>query len=194
MAVTLGSTGVTFPDATIQTTAAGASGSLIFLSSVTASASSTVDLTTTINSTYSSYMVTVTDVRVSETTNIHLRYRVAGSFISLSNYTSLYMQPATTAAVSSTKVGESFIRICESVSASSGNSLNLTMFLANPSGTSYYHQVYGDGSFVNDTPNLARIIFCGYYTSSAAVDGIRFLPQYGTFTTGTFKLYGIKNS
>ena len=85
MAVTLGSTGVTFPDASIQTTAAGAS-ALVLISTLTASASSS--LTWTGLTTYNNYLVILDSLvpTIAEALELRLGYGgtptySAGSFI-----------------------------------------------------------------------------------------------------------------
>ena len=64
MAVTLGSTGVTFPDASIQTTAAGAS-ALVYISQAVASNSATVSFTGL--TAYDNYMVIFSKIAPSST-------------------------------------------------------------------------------------------------------------------------------
>jgi hypothetical protein len=64
MAVTLGSTGITFPDATTQTTAAtaGSPAGMVLVQTVTASSSATLEVTG-FSSTYDNYILKVTGFR-----------------------------------------------------------------------------------------------------------------------------------
>jgi hypothetical protein len=69
------------------------------------------------------------------------------------------------------------------------------MYVPNPASTTANKRVFGDFVYQGETSNaLTKSSFAGTYTGSAsALTGVRFLPDGGTMS-GTFRLYGIKNS
>ena len=68
------------------------------------------------------------------------------------------------------------------------------MWLFNPASTVYVKhfisKVHNSQSDDHATTNFAA----GYCNVTAAIDAVQFSPNTGSFETGTFKLYGIKDS
>ena len=68
------------------------------------------------------------------------------------------------------------------------------MWLFNPSSTTYvkhfFSKIHNSQSDDHATTNFTA----GYCNVTAAIDGVQFSPNTGSFETGTFKLYGIKDS
>jgi hypothetical protein len=187
----------------LQTNGAGAptwvappaGGSMIFLSTVTASSSSTVDIETTFDSTYDEYVIKVSNL-IPDTSNIQLvsRLKVGGSYDTGSNYSS--------AAVMMTSAGDTY----------AGNDGGTTIFLApaniganrptsfeyrvhSPASTSYAKGVDWAGFFYRNGATLgAWFAGGGVNSSTSALTGVRFYLTSGVITAGTFRLYGIKKS
>jgi len=94
MAVSLVSTGVQFPDNTIQTTAAGGSSSpWVYISTTTASNAASIALTSGIDATYNTYMVVI-DYLYGAATDQDLLFKIYynGSLQNLNYYFSTYGQ------------------------------------------------------------------------------------------------------
>jgi hypothetical protein len=187
----------------LQTNGAGAptwvappaGGSMIFLSTVTASSSSTVDIETTFDSTYDEYVIKVSNF-IPDTSNVGIRSRlkVGGSYDTGSNYSS--------AAVTMNNTGDSY----------SGNEGGTTIFVSSdtiganrptsfeyrvhsPASTSYAKGVDWAGFFYRNGATLgAWFAGGGANSSTSALTGVRFYLTSGVITAGTFRLYGIKKS
>jgi hypothetical protein len=168
---------------------------MIFLSTVTASSSSTVDIETTFDSTYDEYVIKVSNF-IPDTSNVGIksRLKVGGSYDSGSNYSS--------AAVTMTSSGDTY----------NGNDGGTTIFMSSeaiganrptsfefrvhsPASTSYAKGVDWAGFFYrNGATSGAWFAGGGVNSSTSALTGVRFYLTSGVITAGTFRLYGIKKS
>jgi len=178
------------------TWAAPSGGSLIYLSSVSASGS-TVDVESTFNSTYDVYLLVASAITVSDTNSIiGARLKIGGSYISTGTYPTFRMQPesSSNAFAGSGDTAATTIRIIGNVDNVANASANFSMYIYSPSSTTLSKMVVWTAASV-DTNTYVRLSYgAGFNTGTAAMTGIRFLPVSGTFTSGTFRLYGIKNS
>ena len=196
MAVSLISTGVQFPDATIQTTAAGASG-LVYVSQVVASNSSTVDFTGL--TAYDNYLVIFSKVFPDTPSIINFYMRTStnnGSTYASTNYKwTLDLGNAvinqTTGVADATNIWLSPDNMNASV-PSSQISGQVTLNLKN--GTSYDFFAWGQSTEINDNPNFRIAASYSYRAETSATNAIRFRFSSGNITSGTFRLYGIANS
>lgn len=196
MATSLVSTGVQFPDSTIQTTAAGASG-LTLLSTVTASSSSTVNIETGIGSSYDFYLITVTNVTTDANGIFRGRMKLGGSYRTDGYYAMSnggYAGGSGNLAVNQNSA-DSFQLALSNISSVTNSTLSGEFWFSNPTSTSVlklanwvfggynydggsYHTIQGTGGNGN------------YTGSSAVLTGIQFSFTSGTVVTGTFRLYG----
>jgi len=174
-------------------------GAWTYLSTVTASAASTADVETTFNSTYDQYAIIGSGVSISSAgQNFQIRLKIGGSYITNSTYGYCYRFMTgfnTTEYPGSSDDAASEIRFCESLSASTSKTSNFIVYVSNPSSTSLVKNIYWTGQFSYDTPNQS-VIYCSgaaRNTNTGALTGVRFFPSAGT-VSGTFRLYGIKNS
>jgi hypothetical protein len=179
-----------------STPATPASGSLIYLSSVSASGAS-VDIETTFNSTYDVYLLVANGITVSDTNGvIAARLKIGGSYITSGTYPAFRMQPESqsNAFAGAGDTAQTSIRIIGNVGNDANSSASFSMYIYYPSNTTISKMVVWTGASV-DTSTYARLSYgAGFNTGTAAMTGIRFLPLSGTFSSGTFRLYGIKNS
>jgi hypothetical protein len=195
MAVSLVSTGVQFPDSTIQTTAAGGSGALIFLSSATASSSATVDLETTFNSTYDQYLITISAL-LPATNNVDFQaqFKQGGSYRTAGyKFHTAYLR--STDSAYNAVVGESASQIRLAPNMSSSFVSNYQFIVASPT-VADMPRIYGDGtSFFASNGTIARNLTMGFQAdTSGAIQGVRFKMSSGNVASGVFRLYGIKNN
>ena len=72
-------------------------------------------------------------------------------------------------------------------------SMNGTLHLFNPSSTTFVKHFISRATRMNNT-NFAEHLHAGYVNSTSAVDAVQFKFANGNISTGTIKLYGIKDS
>ena len=90
--------------------------------------------------------------------------------------------------------GTGFQDICNNAGADADQSANGSMFLYNPSSTTFVKNFMTDINF-NEYSNYSVRDFCaGYGNTTSAVDAIQFKFESGNIDSGTFKLYGIRDS
>lgn len=183
------------------TWAAAGGGSWIYLSTVTASAASTVDVETTFNSTYDMYALIFSGFYFDSggASTIRFRLKINGSYQTSADYgfAAFTAESTTTGRAGSsgtaTSIGTGF---GYNYGGNSSNYASGTIYIQKPELTSTYKNIWGDIGGQSST-SFVRDIFTGGYMSntSSTLTGIRFIPANGSSTmTGTFRLYGIKNS
>lgn len=165
------------------------------LSSVTASASSTIDLETTFNSTYDYYMIVADGVRVStDGANILMRAKVGGAYDTGTNYDHHSSQSlsSTSTYSGSAATAQSSILIANSVGNAAARSASFIVDIYHPASTSLQKQFSWRGISTSTGGNARTAFGAGANTSTAALTGIRFYPSAGNLSVGNFRLYGVK--
>lgn len=196
MATSLVSTGVQFPDSTIQTTAAGAS-ALKLLSTVTASSSSTVELETGIGSTYDFYLITVSNVTTDANGIFKARLKVDGSYNTSAYYGSANGGYSGGGNYALAMGGDPALYTAISyISSTSGSTLSGEFWFSNPTSTSVYKTTNWVFSGLDATSPSAWTTqgAGGYMGSTSALTGVRFYFTTGSIVTGTFRLYGFSKT
>jgi len=207
MAVSLVSTGIQFPDASIQTTAAsaGSPSAMVYLSTVTiTSNTANVDIENAFNSTYSTYVIIANNVNANASSNnsrLYCRLKVGGTY-----QTSGYRWQMTDntsgsgssfSGAGSANYSESYIMLARDLGTSTLN-WSSVMYITNPAGTSDQKNIYGAGGYLNTGPyQINNTYSASYYASNAALTGVRFYidpNSGGNISSGTWRLYGIKAS
>lgn len=175
---------------------AASSGALTFLSSVTASSSSTVDIETTIDSTYGSYLLVVTGLRPSiDGAKLLCRFKVAGSYYAADYYfVGVTTNSGATTYSSVTNGGVAGIEFGSLLGKDPGRNMNFNFSIFNPSSTTLYKLVRWDGAGFGSGGYLDNFQGFGGMYNTDAFNGVRFYTSSGTIATGTFRLYGIANS
>ena len=174
------------------TWAAASSGALVLLSTVTASASATVDVETGFSSTYDDYMITVSGLFSSTSSSSLLgRLKLSGTY----NTTGMYYWNTATRQVNGSGQTPEYAGGDTSfqLSAASGlggsliDNFSMSMFLleVNNSGTK---NIYTNGAYTTNNNKGGGTL--GYANTNIVVTGVRFFASAGNLT-GTFKLYGI---
>jgi len=184
----------------LQTNGAGAptwatpsTGALVLLSTVTASASATVDVETTFNSTYDVYKIFADGVfAATDNVEVYCRFKLGGAYATSGykyNYSgwnqasNAWVGNGTQSATENTLVGQT------------GNSQPMTLEITiyNPSSTTIQKNVIWTGAFTRNTATPNYQSFQGTATNTAvtAFTGFRFYFSSGNVTSGTFRLYGI---
>ena len=166
---------------------------LTLLSTATASASSAIDFTSLLSSTYDEYWLIGQDVSVSNN-NAHVRLQYStnnGSSWLTSGYQGSYVGFADT----STFVGEEAttgITLLYNLEAGNADASSFVARISNVNSASYkstnvqaaaYDRTYGNSPAVG----------AGQYTgATTAINALRILPSTGTIDAGTFRLYGVR--
>ena len=172
-------------------------GSWIYLS-VTASSSSTVDIETTFDSTYDTYVIVASDVKVSVDSDIlGMRLKIGGVYLSGANYSAFTVNSSSTGAtvVGVNDFGNTRVRLVNGQGSDVGEVSNFTIYFGPTSGTTNYKQFYWTGTYTasNGSPRMTH--GSGAVAGdTGALTGVRFLTDSGNIASGTFRLYGIKKN
>jgi hypothetical protein len=195
-----GATNVTLPTSgTLATTSdIATAGALALLSTVTASASSTVDVESTFSSTYDAYLLVASGIKTSaDGAVLQSTMKIGGAYDTGNNYK---YHCATLKSDASTYVGDASgasgsINIMNSGIGNAANEgASFSMMIFNPSSTTLSKRVTWHGSGI--TAAGLEVCYTGsaHNTGTASLTGIRFFPSSGNIASGSFRLYGIKNS
>ena len=173
---------------------------LTLLSTVIASSSSTVDIETTFDSTYDTYVIYVTDLEMSaQSEYIKVRLKLGGVYKQNGNSYSYHYQ-----ASHSNNAG--YIGVAagseDRIQINSGMTNNTAeggfdglFYIQDPSNTrtNYRHRIMWQSVYVNNSNNVTTNSGAARHSGAGTgpMTGIRFFPSGGTFTKGTFRLYGI---
>ena len=194
------------------------SSDFVLLATTTASSSSSVSFDGYFSGTYENYKVIFNSVKASTAQYFRMRFRQSnadatsslylGGWIGMRQYhdgTGYYLteRNAYHNDYSSTG-GFNYISPAYGngedsnlqVNSTANTSVNGEIFLYNPLSTSNFKYSKIDLCYraTGDSWNGSLSFVNGFitYESATALSGISFMPSTGTFTTGTFKLYGIK--
>ena len=181
-----------------------ATGSMVLLSTSTASSSSTIDFTSGIDSTYKEYIFKFIDIhqsndgadfqfQVDTGTNTSYNQTITSAgFLS-------YHQEDGSAAALNVHAGSAVLHqetVFQDMGRSLGNdndqSLNGYLHIFEPSSSTFVKHFMGAiNEAANDNGTNQRF-FSGYINTTTAVTRVRFQADAGTIDSGTIKLYGIK--
>ena len=176
-------------------------GSLNLISTSTASSSSTIDITSGIDSTYKEYVFKFINIHpatdgailqcngrdggssfdATKTTTFFYAYHDEGDSDTTLEYNASYDIAQSTSA----------FRISNLLGNGNDESYSGTMHLFDPSNTTFVKHfilrasMYQSGSYSFDI-NVA-----GYFNTTSAIDGLQFSMSSGNIDSGTFKLYGV---
>ena len=175
---------------------APAANGLVWLSTVTASASATVDIETTFNSTYDNYLLVASHITTSDTfVNIDCRLKLGGAYVTASDYY-FAMTAVSSGAGANVYTGEApgaatRIRI---IQGSGGNASHRCGFSMNiPILGTVFRTVEWHGYNARGETEHRLAAGAGMCANTGALTGVRIYATTGTIS-GTFRLYGIANS
>lgn len=198
--------GITNDSVSAVTSFANASGgTLILLSTQTASNSATISFTTGLDSTYDAYEFHFINIRPA---NDRVDFQFNGSTDSGSNYN---VTKTTTTFFSAHNEGDTVTALSydtgidlaqstafQTLSTNQGNGADEcctgTLQIFNPSSTTYVkHFIFTGNHYANDD-YMVNDFMAGYFNTTSAVNAIQFKMSSGNITDGIFKLYGVKKS
>ena len=185
------STGVTFPDATVQTTAANPAG-LVLISTVTASGASTVTVTG-FSATYVSYMIIGQGVYPG-TADISLGMQINGATSNHKGICAYAQSGITTWAIEA--AATTGIVINRATLSGSNDACNFEIFLPNAVGGNGYKNVNGSANSYDTLSGKSTYsTFGGTYLSTSDITSVVISMLSGGNTIyGTLKLYGFRNT
>jgi len=167
-----------------------AGGAMVLLSTVTASAASTVDIETTFDSTYDNYIIMGEASVSNDGGAFRVRYKLGGSYVtSAYQYHTNVSKSGSTAYLGIQAVNDSYIQFNDSVGNASDESIQFSLNITNPANTSKRKLCYWDSAAIWTGGEVKTARGVGTNTGTGALTGVRFYSQ-GTLT-GTFRLYGI---
>jgi hypothetical protein len=180
--------------------AAAGGGAWTYLSTVTASNSATVDIETTFNSTYENYAIVASSVRpVSNAVSLRARQKQDGAYVE-DNYQyhlsiSITTDPAYAGAANGNTTAYLVANSLRDASGGTQGGASFIMYIPNPSNTALQKTVFSTGVANTSSIGCAHMTLAGSnFGSTSAITGIRFFMSSGNINSGTFRLYGIKNS
>lgn len=192
----------------------GGSGSFVYITSVTASSSATVDFSNYLTSTYNNYLITFENyVPANNATILQCRVGTGGAptwqttnysgtviAVSMSTSTGTNGSNVLTA---NTATSTTFIEItlnragCFVSNTATGGSAGI-IYITNVNDSANDKTVFGSGSFLvvgaSSGVASAPMSFGGRWNGATVLTSFRLIQSAGNIATGTFRLYGIKNS
>ena len=184
--------------------ASGFGGTLILLSTQTASASATISFTTGLDSTYDEYIFKFINIHPS-VDSADLNFNMSTD--SGSNYnvtkTTTFFRAIHSEAGADGSVGydtgydlaqsTSFQTIMQYIGNANDESASGFLTLFNPSSTTYVKHFIATTNKTGSTYNGNNFI-AGYGNTTSAVNAVRFQMSSGNIDDGVIKLYGVKKS
>ncbi len=177
-------------------------GSLVLLTTETASGSSTISFTSDIDDTYDEYVFKFYNIHPSGTN----RFQFNGSIDAGSNYN---VTKTTTVFIAGMRedgadnaltyqagddhaqqTGFQDLMAYGNQDADNDHSLNGTIYLFKPSSTTFVKHFIARSQGNIDTDYSVQTFVAGYFNTTSAIDAIRFQMTSGTFD-GVIKLYGV---
>jgi len=175
--------------------AAGGSGALILLEQHTASASASLNFTTSISSTYDTYRIYLLNV-VAATNGVAGYFRVStnggSSYDSGANYSSVVQVIIASTAAYAGGTAQGQIILTNSTNVSSGANDGLSgWFEIYAPGAGIFPHVRFDLTFKASDGTRALMTGGGLYESTTPVDAFQFLMSSGNIASGIIRCYGV---
>lgn len=181
---------------TWTSTAPAGGGSWVYLSTVAASGSSTADIENTFNSTYDAYVIVGSGIYNTDNGGFYARLKVGGAYVTSVSYSYIVDESNGTSTTPSYAAvgnnGNNIIKIGSLAGFGATRPCQVYIYVTTPSANAM-PSIFWVGDTVNGTGAAQRMNGSGYLSTQGVLTGVRLYPQIGTFT-GTFRLYGIKNS
>jgi hypothetical protein len=179
-------------------------GTLILLSTQTASNSATISFTSGLDSNYDAYEFHFIEIHP-RTDSVGFSFQ--GSIDSGSNYnvtmTTTFFEAYHNEADTATGLGyeasfdqaqgTGFQRIVLNQGSDADQSCNGTLQLFNPSSTTYVKHFIANSNSSSASDYSQQDFMAGYFNTTSAINAVRFQMTSGNFD-GTIKLYGVKKS
>jgi len=178
-------------------------GSLILLSTQTASASADISFTTGIDSTYDSYVFKCIDMHPA-TDNVDFQFNLStdgGANYNVTKTTTFFSafhdEADTNANFGYDTTGDlAQSTNFQNLSFDGGNgadeSVSGTLTLFNPSSTTFVKHFIATTNSLSDGDYTINSYVAGYGNTTSAINAIQFIMSSGNIDAGTIKMYGVK--
>lgn len=178
-------------------------GSLILLSTQTASSSANVSFTSGIDSTYDSYVFKFINIHPENNSKEFLFQTSTdggssyGVTLTSTHFRSVHRENDSYTEfgyVSSYDLAQStsFQQLCRDISNNNDISLNGTLNLFNPSSTVFVKHFIATVLSVDTDPASENEYVAGYFNTTSAINAIQFKFDSGDIDSGIIKMYGVK--
>ena len=176
-------------------------GSMVLISTQTASSSSTISFDSNIDSTYKEYIFKYINVHPSsDGQNFQVNFRDGSTAYDATKTTSVFLANLNEddsgnvleyKASNDLAQSTNFQNLGESVGADNDQCVSGTLHLFEPSSTTFVkHFIAKTNNY--DSGNNSQIFYVGgYCNTTTAIDGVQFKFSSGNIDSGVFKLYGI---
>jgi len=174
-------------------------GSLNLISTSTASSSSTLSITSGIDSTYKEYMFKFINIHPAEAEHFTFQASTNGGTSYGVTLTSTYFHATHDEGDSSTALAyvagkdlaqsTSYLRLADSLSTSADESTSGTLHLFDPSNTTHIKHFISRSSVAATGAKDGFI--AGYFNTTSAINAIQFKMSSGNIDSGVIKLYGV---
>ena len=159
-----------------------------YLSTVTASAATTVDIESGFSSTYDDYVIVVNDCTLSAIDTLYSRWKLGGVYLTTNTYTIAGVSDTNGSVVPLNNPLSTYVTVLPA--ARTAISGEYRTYGVNSSATKSCRTSFQGTS----TSGAICAMTSGFTTSTAVLSGIRFYALGGATISGTFKLYGIVKS
>ena len=189
--------------ASITSLPSGVTGSsLVLISTTTASSSSTVDITSGIDSTYKEYQVHFTDVHpATDSTKFTCQFDTGTNTNYNQTITSTFFRAAQDESATTDfgyktaddlAQGTGFQTLCGTIGNANDESCAGILHLFDPSNTTFVKHFISRVHGYTHNDYAIDDFAAGYINTTTAITRIRFKFASGNIDSGTFKLYGVK--
>jgi hypothetical protein len=198
--------GITNSSVSAVTSFANASGgTLILLSTQTASSSATISFTTGLDSTYDAYAFHFINVRpATDNTDFLFQGSTNGgstyaTTITSTHFSTYHDEADTGTNLSYSTAGDlaqstSFQELVQDTGNGADESASGTLQIFNPSSTTYVKHFISNSNDYNSNDYSTEHFVTGYFNTTSAINAIQFKMSSGNIADGIFKLYGLKKS
>ena len=180
-------------------------GSMTLISEQTASSSASVEFTTGIDSTYPIYKFEIINMNPATTNTIfHFQANTVGASgfnetITSTSFRAFHRENESDLSLlylinDDQAQGTNYQVLANGVGGASDESACLELFLFNPSSTTFVKHFMARCVFYEDSNMVVDHYTAGYFNTTSAIDEIAFKMNSGNIDSGTFKLYGIRDS
>ena len=181
-------------------------GSLVLISTSTASSSSTIDITSGLDSTYKEYIIKFINIHPASDsvhflfqgdtgTNTSYNQTITSASFRAYNYESSSSGTPTLQYYTSGDLAQGtdfhYMTGNSGVGNDSDQAFNGTMHLFDPSNTTFVKHFIIDTNSHGPTNYTMRFFAGGYFNTTTAITRLRFKFSSGNIDTGTIKLYGV---
>jgi len=188
--------------AALMGTAGVSTGDVVLLSTQTASDSSGVAFTSGIDSTYGEYIFRFYNLADHDNQLIHFQVNASGESgynetITSTAFYARHTEDDTTGAALAYRAGvdqaqgTAYQTLSEALRADADASMSGELHLFNPASTTYVKHFIARTAMMQSSPGAWETHVAGYINTTAAITGINFKADSGTFD-GTIKMWGVK--